>query len=191
MYSLSSLFIQLPILKSSCRNAVFPGNALTTNTSQNYSHIQLKRAAETTLGGYDVGLNQSSLARTQESIKCDATYRMFDVNSCPGAVNDKIPTARQQVPSSPNSLRTPDACPTPNTLYHGQFLSRSKGRFYFVLFSSMRYIRLRSYSRMVDNITLYPPLRGTAVSQWLWCCATKSVGRSFDSRWCHWNFSLI
>ena len=29
---------------------------------------------------------------------------------------------------------------------------------------------------------------GTAVAQWLRCY--KSEGRWFDSRWCHWNFSL-
>jgi len=29
---------------------------------------------------------------------------------------------------------------------------------------------------------------GTAVAQWLRCCATNC--RWFDSRWCHWNFSL-
>ena len=84
-YSLSSLFIQLPIPNSSYRNAVFSGNALTTNTSQNYSHIQLKRAAEATLGGYDVGLNESSPRCTQESIKCDATYRTFDVKELSGS----------------------------------------------------------------------------------------------------------
>ena len=31
---------------------------------------------------------------------------------------------------------------------------------------------------------------GTPVAHWLRCCATNTEVRWFDSRWCHWNFSL-
>ena len=32
--------------------------------------------------------------------------------------------------------------------------------------------------------------RGTAVAQLVEALRYKSEGRGFDSRWCHWNFSL-
>ena len=33
--------------------------------------------------------------------------------------------------------------------------------------------------------------RGHAVAQLVEALRYKSEGRGFDSRWCHWNFSLI
>ena len=42
-------------------------------------------------------------------------------------------------------------------------------------------------------LTTYPDLRearGTAVAQLVEALRYKSEGRGFDSRWCHWNFSL-
>ena len=38
-------------------------------------------------------------------------------------------------------------------------------------------------------VTIYI-VGGTAVAQWLRCCATNRKGRWFDPRCCHWNFSL-
>ena len=32
---------------------------------------------------------------------------------------------------------------------------------------------------------------GNAVAQLVEALRYKSIGRGFDSRWCHWNFSLI
>ena len=37
---------------------------------------------------------------------------------------------------------------------------------------------------------IYSPTRYTAVAQLVEALRYKSEGRGFDSRWCHWNFSL-
>ena len=130
MYSLSLLFIQLPILNSSYRTAAFSGNALTTNTSQNYSHIQLKRAAEATLGGYDVGLNErvAYAARRNPSYVMPHTECLMLI-----VVRDPQTTRSAQQPSRCRVRQTTCGLLShtlnPNTLYHGQFLPRSKGRF--------------------------------------------------------------
>ena len=39
-------------------------------------------------------------------------------------------------------------------------------------------------------VFLYTIYAGTAVAQLVEALRYKSEGRGFDSRWCHWNFSL-
>jgi len=40
------------------------------------------------------------------------------------------------------------------------------------------------------NDTFYVHCSGHAVAQLVEALRYKSEGRGFDSRWCHWNFSL-
>ena len=44
--------------------------------------------------------------------------------------------------------------------------------------------------RASTNIALLPYELGAAVAQLVEALRYKSEGRGFDSRWCHWNFSL-
>ena len=46
------------------------------------------------------------------------------------------------------------------------------------------------YLQFEIKIGLYTVLWGYAVAQLVEALRYKSEGRGFDSRWCHWNFSL-
>ena len=80
-------------------------------------------------------------------------------------------------------------------------LSQSDSPAAFVIaqqYSSATFVSLRYYSRQEKiqcfskNVVLklLYVLEGTAVAQLVEALRYKSEGRGFDSRWCHWNFSL-
>ena len=50
----------------------------------------------------------------------------------------------------------------------------------------------RGFLRHADVLSLskYLSMSGYAVVQLVEALLYKSEGRGFDSRWCHWNFSL-
>jgi hypothetical protein len=44
--------------------------------------------------------------------------------------------------------------------------------------------------KMLQNIRTYTPNWGHVVAQLVEALRYKPEGHRFDSRWCHWNFSL-
>ena len=48
----------------------------------------------------------------------------------------------------------------------------------------------RDHLEDTDVLRIVKDLVGTAVAQLVEALRYKPEGREFDSRWCHWNFSL-
>ena len=71
------------------------------------------------------------------------------------------------------------------------------GRYYYYrglinLFAEIIIIIIIIYvtTLILLNLSVVHNTKGTAVAQLVEALRYKSEGRGFDSRWCHWNFSL-
>ena len=91
------------------------------------------------------------------------------------------------------SLQTKHHCSTWMVIWHTQHITKSYSRkFSTNNFICILYILTYIVNHIfkVNILHLYIGSVGTTVAQLVEALRYKSEGRGFDSRWCHWNFSL-